>query len=123
MMMLSLAYILFGITSAEIVEPNTPTNSTVKLLVKYTNSHGKFSSTPLKRRSINHPYNSENIVDRIASSAKPVSVTGLISQVEVEGGDVEGAIEALLMDEEVAEVELVCVFYCIRLEECQYSHQ
>ena len=113
MMMLSLAYILFGITLAEIVEPNTPTNSTVKLLVKYTNSHGKFSSTstPLKRRSINHLYNSENIVDRIASSAKPVSVTGLISQVEVEGGDVEGAIEALLMDEEVAEVELVCVFY------------
>ena len=49
-------------------------------------------------------------MDRIASSAKPVSVTGLISQVEVEGGDVEGAIEALLMDEEVADVELVCVF-------------
>ena len=110
-LLLSLSYILLGVTltSAEIGEPNTPTNS-FKLLVKYTNSLGKFSSTPLKRRSINHSFDNENIVDRIASSAKPVSVTGLISQVEVEGGDVEGAIEALLMDDEVADVEMVCVF-------------
>lgn len=47
-----------------------------------------------------------SFVDKIASSAKIVSTKGQISQVEVEG-DVDSAIEALLLDEDVDDVELV----------------
>jgi hypothetical protein len=96
--------------SAEIIG-GPPQENKVKLLVKYTNSFGKFSTTAVSERSINpfdHDFveHAENVVDRIASSAIPISVKGRISQVEVEG-DVEGAIEALMADDDVDEVELV----------------
>lgn len=94
------------LASAEIGGQVLPNDDKVKLLVKYVNSESKFSSTLISERNINPFDHTQDIVDRIASSAKPISVKGQISQVEIEG-DVDAAIEALLADEEVAAVELV----------------
>jgi hypothetical protein len=108
MKMLLPTSMLLGIqlASAEIGGQILPNDDKVKLLVKYVNSQSKFSSTLISERNINPFDHTQSIVDVIASNAKPISVKGQISQVEIEG-DIDVAIEALLADEEVAEVELV----------------
>lgn len=109
-----LSFLLLGVTSAEIGGQVPLVNDRVKLLVQYTNTLGKFSTTSkLLERSINpSDYGkNESVVDIIAKSARPISLRGRISQVEVEG-NIDGAIDALLADEEVVEVELVR-FYLI----------
>ncbi|KAL3781434.1 hypothetical protein HJC23_000997 [Cyclotella cryptica] len=91
--------------AADILTEPAP-DEEVKLLVRYTNSFGKFSTSSISTRSINPFDSNDNLIDRIASSARTVSIKGQISQVKVSGGEVDSAIEALLADEEVAEVEL-----------------
>lgn len=106
-MKILLSSFLLGVTSAEIGDV-PPVKDKVKLLVQYTNSLGKFSTPSKLERSIN-PFDhgeNESVVDIIAKNARPISVRGRISQVEVEG-NVDGAIDALLADEDVVEVELV----------------
>ena len=45
--------------------------------------------------------------DKVGGEEGEVTIKGQISQVQVSGEEVDSAIEALLADEEVAEVELV----------------
>lgn len=97
---------LFPFAASAEVGQLLPKDDKVKLLVKYTNSQGKFSTTLISERNMNPFDPIESVIDRIASSARPISIKERISQVEVDG-DVDGAIEALLADDEVDEVELV----------------
>ena len=100
---------LFPLTIlAEVAGQILSNDGKVKLLVKYTNSQGKFSTTLISERNRNmNPFDhGTSVVDKIAASSRPISVKEKISQVEIEG-DVDGAIDALLADEEVDEVELV----------------
>jgi hypothetical protein len=93
-------------SAAELL-PEPAQDDAVKILVRYNSSFGKFSTTSISTRSINPFDLNDNLIDRIASSARTVSIKGQISQVQVSGGEVDSAIEALMADEEVAEVELV----------------
>lgn len=103
--------------SAETGDQVLPKDDKVKVLVRYTNSQGKFSTTLISERNVNPFDHQASLVDRIASSARPISIKGQISQVEIEG-DVDGAIEALLADDEVAEVELVSLYHCLLTPNC-----